>query len=210
MNEEKSGISFINIPIQILQNKELTANEKILFSYLSIFEKKFCFQSNEVISEALGMSVPTISRGLKKLEELKFIYIRYNQNNKSKREIYIVFHKPGKLHFLINRDKLESFPHSNQNDKTETRPNQNDKESNQNDYTHNRGEPNQNDYYKIYIKYNKRKDESSDSDFEGLNQAFIKGRLSNSEKLINAEKFEEDFYNRNTITIATLRNMYSK
>lgn len=149
MNEEKNGISFVNIPIEIFSNKELTASEKILYGYLSIFKKQCCFQSNETLADAIGVSVPTISNALKHLSDLEYIFIEFVNNNSAKRRIYVVFDNPKKLKYLISKgflvDKLV------ENSKG---VNKNYEGANKIYEPHNRGEANKNYEHKI-IKYNK-------------------------------------------------------
>ena len=114
-NEENIGISFVNIPIEVFSSKELTANEKILYGYLSIFKKQCCFQSNETLAETLGISVPTITNALKHLQELEYIFIEFVNGNSAKRRIYVIFDNPKKLKYLISKGFLGSFPQVNKN-----------------------------------------------------------------------------------------------
>ena len=153
-NEENIGISFVNIPIEVFSSKELTANEKILYGYLSIFKKQCCFQSNEKIAETLGISVPSISRGLKHLERLGYVFIEFVNGNSAARRIYTVFDNPKKLKYLASKGYLESFPHSF------PQVNQNDEGVNQNDEGVNHF-----DYHRIR-KDNKKIDEASALAFE--------------------------------------------
>ena len=148
-NEENIGISFVNIPIEIFSSKELTANEKILYGYLSIFKKQCCFQSNEALAETLGISVPTITNALRHLSELNYIFIELVNNNNAKRRIYVIFDNPKKLKYLISKGFLGSFPHSNKNYESSSESNKNYKTSNKNYESHNRGESNKNYDHKI-------------------------------------------------------------
>lgn len=159
-NEENIGISFVNIPIEIFSSKELTANEKILYGYLSIFKKQCCFQSNEKLAETLSVSVPTITNALKHLAELEYIFIELINNNNARRRIYVIFDNPKKLKYLISKGYLESFPHSNKNYESPIESNKNYEMSNKNYETRNRGESNKNYENKI-IKDNKKIDEAS-------------------------------------------------
>ena len=107
---ENTGINFVNIPIEIFSDTELTANEKILYGYLSIFKKQCCFQSNEALAKALGISVPTVTNALKHLADLEYIFIEFVNNNSAKRRIYVVFDNPKKLKYLVSKGYLKSFP----------------------------------------------------------------------------------------------------
>lgn len=108
-NETNIGISFVNIPIEIFSNKELTANEKILYGYLSIFRKQCCFMSNEKLAEELGVSENTITNALKHLADLEYIFIEFINGNSAKRRIYVVFDNPKKLKYLVEKGFLKSF-----------------------------------------------------------------------------------------------------
>lgn len=103
MNEKEVGISFVIMPVEILQDKSLTAQEKILYCYLTIFKKQCCFQSNAVIEENTGLDVRSIQRGLKKLEELKYVYIEFVNNNSAMRRIYTILDNPNKLAYLSRK-----------------------------------------------------------------------------------------------------------
>lgn len=101
MNENKdTGISYVVMPMEILQNTELSATEKILYCYLTIFKKQCCFQSNERIEEATGIDVRSIQRGLKKLTDLGYIFIEFINNNSAQRRIYTILDNPKKLAYL--------------------------------------------------------------------------------------------------------------
>lgn len=110
MKEDEKGISFVNIPIEIFSNKELTANEKILYGYLSIFKKQCCFQSNDSIAAALGISENTVSSGIKHLTDLGYVFVEFLNGNSAARRVYIVFDNPKKLKYLIGKGYLKSFP----------------------------------------------------------------------------------------------------
>lgn len=160
-NEENIGISFVNIPIEIFSSKELTANEKILYGYLSIFKKQCCFQSNEALAETLGISVPSVTRGLKHLEELGYVFIEFVNGNSAARRIYVVFDNPKKLKYLMSKGFLGSFPQTfPQANHFDERPNQNDEGVNHFDEPRNRGEVNHFDEHRIR-KDNKNIDEDS-------------------------------------------------
>ena len=110
MSNENFGISFVNIPIEVFSSKEITATEKILYGYLSIFKKQCCFQSNEALSEAIGVSESTITNALKHLADLDFIFIEFVNNNSASRRIYVIFDNPKKIKYLLQKGYLKSFP----------------------------------------------------------------------------------------------------
>ena len=102
-NGEGTGISFVIMPLDILQDKNLTPSEKILYCYLSLFKKGVCFQSNDKLSEMTGLDESTIKRGLKKLGELKYVYVEFVNNNSAARRIYVVLDNPKKLEYLSRK-----------------------------------------------------------------------------------------------------------
>lgn len=144
MNEEKIGISFVNIPIEIFSSKELTASEKILYGYLSIFKKQCCFQSNEALAQTLGVSEKTITSGLKHLTELEYVFIEFVNNNSAKRRIYVVFDNPKKLKYLISKGFLVDKLVENSNEGSK-----NYSGGSKNYEPHNRGEGSKNYEHKI-------------------------------------------------------------
>ena len=114
-NEENIGINFVNIPIEIFSNKELSANEKILYGYLSIFKKQCCFQSNEALAEMIGVSENTITNALKHLSDLEYIFIEFLNGNSAKRRIYVILDNPKKTKYLISKGLLGGFPQAHKN-----------------------------------------------------------------------------------------------
>ena len=99
----EQGITFVNIPIEIFSSKDLTPIEKHLYGWLSIFKKQCCYQSNESIASSLGISERGVSRGLKKLEEMQYIFIEYTNGNHAKRRIYTLFDNPKKIAYLTRK-----------------------------------------------------------------------------------------------------------
>ena len=102
-NGEGAGISFVIMPIEILQDKNLTSSEKILYCYLSLFKKGVCFQSNDKLAEITGLDESTIKRGLKKLSEMQYVYVEFLNNNSAMRRIYVVLDNPKKLAYLSRK-----------------------------------------------------------------------------------------------------------
>lgn len=156
------GFFGVVIPIAILDSTDLTMAEKFIYSYVASYSKA-CFDSNEKIAERLNVSVPTVTRALKKLQSMQYLFVEHINNDNSKRRIYAIFENPKKIAYLakkgyFNREEEQSFPQSNQNDESPLESNQNDENSNQNDESHNGGESNQNDYQRI--KNKKKKEET--------------------------------------------------
>ena len=109
-NGEGMGITYVIMPIEILQSKELSCNEKILYCYLNLFKKGVCFQSNEKLCEMTGLEERTLQRALKKLAELKYVFIEYVNNNSAMRRIYVVLDNPKKLEYLAKKGMFNSAP----------------------------------------------------------------------------------------------------
>lgn len=107
---EGMGITYVIMPIEILQSKELSCNEKILYCYLNLFKKGVCFQSNEKLCEMTGLEERTLQRALKKLAEMKYIFIEYVNNNSAMRRIYTVLDNPKKLEYLAKRGMFSMSP----------------------------------------------------------------------------------------------------
>lgn len=193
---ENTGISFVNIPIEIFSDTELTANEKILYGYLSIFKKQCCFQSNEALAQALGISVPTVTNALKHLADLEYIFIEFVNNNSAKRRIYVVFDNPKKLKYLVSKGYLKSFPQVPKN----CEGHKNYEEGNKNYEPRNRGEGHKNYDHRI-IKYNKNIEEGLDSAMEEPNQTSNKKLDLMVDKTLDSAEYERQFYERNTVCI---------
>lgn len=102
-NGEGAGISFVIMPVEILQDKNLTSSEKILYCYLALFKKGVCFQSNDKLAEMTGLDESTIKRGLKKLSDMLYVYIEFMNNNSAARRIYVVLDNPKKLAYLSRK-----------------------------------------------------------------------------------------------------------
>lgn len=103
MENNNIGINFVSIPVEVLQDKELTPSEKILYAYLSIFRKGVCFQSNAKLEEITGIPERTIRSGLSKLESMKYVFIEFESGNSAKRKIYVIFDNPKKIEYLSRK-----------------------------------------------------------------------------------------------------------
>lgn len=105
-NGEGTGISYVIMPVEILQDKNLTSSEKILYCYLSLFKKGVCFQSNEKLAKMTGLDESTIKRGLKKLGEMQYVFVEFANNNSAMRRIYTILDNPKKLYYLAMRGMI--------------------------------------------------------------------------------------------------------
>lgn len=95
----------IIIPANLLNNSEITLSEKFVYAYISSF-KKYCCESNERISEKLGISQKTISRSISNLQKLGYIFIDCEKSNNFGRKLYAVYENPKKLEYLSKRNAI--------------------------------------------------------------------------------------------------------
>lgn len=107
-NEIGQGIQYVVMPIEVLQNEELSPSEKILYCYLTLFKKGVCFQSNSGIEKITGLQQKTISRGLKTLSDLGYIVIEYVNGNSAARRIYTLLDDPKKLAYLAKKGVFDA------------------------------------------------------------------------------------------------------
>ena len=95
MKENENRIGYYSvIPATVLYNKELKANEKLLYAIITSLACKegYCFASNEYLAEKLGVNRKTVSSWITHLEEKKFIIreVIKNENQRIlKRKIYL-------------------------------------------------------------------------------------------------------------------------
>ena len=105
--DNSTGISYVIMPMEVLKDENLTPSEKILYCYLTLFKKQCCFQSNAGISSFTGLDESTVKRGLKKLAELKYIFVEFVNNNSAARRIYVIMDNPKKLEYLAKRGAFD-------------------------------------------------------------------------------------------------------
>ena len=92
-NQEKVGYYSV-IPATFLYNKELKANEKLLYAIITSLACKegYCFTSNKYLAEKLDVNPKTISSWICDLKNKNFIVVELirNKNNQIiQRKIYI-------------------------------------------------------------------------------------------------------------------------
>lgn len=80
--------NYIKIPINILEDENLSSNAKILYGRLKLLSHKdgYCFASNNHLANLLKVSTRTITRLIKQLELYNYIKIVYS--TQYKRKIY--------------------------------------------------------------------------------------------------------------------------
>lgn len=205
MKEE--GISFVVIPIEVFKSDKLTLSEKHLYGWVSLFKKQCCFMSNEALAEATGLSIPTISNGLKTLKEEGFIFIEYVNNDNSKRRIYCLFDNPAKTKYLMKKglfsDSNKIYETKNNTEsliKNIRGSNKNYKNSNKIYESRNRGESNK--IYEHKIKsINNNIEKSSLPVLKGPEEDFKKKKSLKRTDFDSDGSFEKAFYANNTIKI---------
>lgn len=95
MKEKEENVGYYSvIPATILYNKELKANEKLLYAIITSLACKegYCFATNKYLAEKLGVNPKTISSWLSDLQKRKFIIVELIRNENKQiiqRKIYI-------------------------------------------------------------------------------------------------------------------------
>ena len=95
MKENKESIGYYSvIPATVLYNKELKANEKLLYAIITSLACKegYCFASNKYLAEKLNVNPKTVSSWISDLRDKDFIIvelIRNGNNQIIQRKIYI-------------------------------------------------------------------------------------------------------------------------
>ena len=108
LNEENKIGYYAVIPATILFNKDLKANEKLLYAIITILSNKegYCFASNAYLSNLLDAQPHTISKWVSHLRECGFVCLDMINNEKGEiiqRRIY-----PNDTPYTINR----TYPYS--------------------------------------------------------------------------------------------------
>ncbi len=95
MKENKETIGYYSvIPATVLYNKELKANEKLLYAIITSLTCKegYCFASNKYLAEKLDVNPKTISSWISHLRDKGFIELELIRNKNKQiiqRKIYI-------------------------------------------------------------------------------------------------------------------------
>lgn len=108
MNEENKIGYYSIIPSTVLFNKELKANEKLLYAVITVLANKegYCFASNAYLGELLNSKPHTISKWVSHLKELGFVCLDIIKDDKGvviQRKIF-----PNDVPYSINR----TYPYS--------------------------------------------------------------------------------------------------
>lgn len=95
MKEKEENVGYYSvIPATILYNKELKANEKLLYAIITSLACKegYCFATNKYLAEKLGVNPKTISSWISDLKDRNFIIVELIRNENKQiiqRKIYI-------------------------------------------------------------------------------------------------------------------------
>ena len=95
MKENQDNVGYYSIiPATILYNKELKANEKLLYAIITslAYKEGYCFATNKYLAEKLGVNPKTISNWISDLSKRNFIIVEVIRNENKQiiqRKIYI-------------------------------------------------------------------------------------------------------------------------
>ena len=95
MKENQDNVGYYSIiPATILYNKELKANEKLLYAIITslAYKEGYCFATNKYLAEKLGVNPKTISNWISDLSKRIFIIVEVIRNENKQiiqRKIYI-------------------------------------------------------------------------------------------------------------------------
>lgn len=84
-------IRFLKVDLDLIEDENLTANELRVYLYLLTkynTEKKCAYPSLETISEKINMSLSTVKRAIKKLEELEYVTVEKRKGLSGNFNIY--------------------------------------------------------------------------------------------------------------------------
>jgi hypothetical protein len=201
MNENNAQRFFgIVIPKELLENRELSLTDKFVYGYIASY-KNWCFESNSVIADKLGISASGVSHSIAKLAKMDMIFIERTNGNDARRKLYPVFNKPNKLAYLkkIHAKKtcgkpVENFEGGLQNLLT----------TSQNLLPSITGER----FAKFAtIEYRIKRIKQKNANFRGAespSKALVGAFDGRPRRSRNSDNFEQEFYERNTIRLGAI------
>lgn len=94
VNEENKVGYYAVIPSTVLFNKELRANEKLLYAVITVLANKegYCYASNNYLADLFNSKPHTVSNWISHLNKLGFVYVELIRNDKNEiiqRRIFI-------------------------------------------------------------------------------------------------------------------------
>ena len=92
---ELKNMPYVEIPFEILQDKDLTDSELRLYMIISFLTYKtgYCYASNNYLGDMLGIKTRAVQTRLQKLEEKKYIFKSFEQNRWSAKQRKIEINK---------------------------------------------------------------------------------------------------------------------
>lgn len=82
MENKSNQVEGLWIPIEILSNSNLTANEKLVLSIIKALDKgQGCFASNKYIAELIGLESRSMTAIISKLKEKGFVEVTIEGHN---------------------------------------------------------------------------------------------------------------------------------
>ena len=107
LNEENKIGYYAVIPATILFNKELKANEKLLYAIITILSNKegYCFASNAYLSNLLDAQPHTISKWVSHLRECGFVCLDMIKNSQGQ-EMFFITRKALNEYIECNKKSL--------------------------------------------------------------------------------------------------------
>jgi len=90
MKETNTYLKYINVPVELLYNDELSLADLKVFAMVDICDgPKHCFASNQFIGTNLKLNEATVSRSISKLIKLNYVKLVRKQTHKASRIISI-------------------------------------------------------------------------------------------------------------------------
>lgn len=99
---DQRGFFGIVIPKEILEDRELSIAEKLIYGYIASF-RRCCFESNETIAQKLGVSESTVKHAIPVLFVKGYLFVEKVNGNNNARRIYSVLDDPKKIAYLAKK-----------------------------------------------------------------------------------------------------------
>lgn len=102
--ENQNKFFGIVVSRDILESRELSAGEKLVYSYIASFQR-CCYESNARIADKLGLSESSVAHAMPKLMAMGLIFVVKSNNNSRARVVYDVKNNAKKLAYLERKYK---------------------------------------------------------------------------------------------------------
>ena len=105
---QESSNYYSIIPMEVLLDKNLSDKAKLIYAELSSLDSKagYAWCSNKYLAELFGVSIPTVSRAIKELNDYKYIKCEYETDNA--RKIYLKKVLSKTIRPIIKNDKTSN------------------------------------------------------------------------------------------------------